>query len=251
MATQLIAIANQKGGVGKTTTAVTLAHGLAKAGKDTLLIDFDPQGQCATSLGMRQERGVFNWLINGDPLKDILRPTGRAGMWLLSGNKDTAAAQILLSAQNKPVNFVQRQLQPILRTGLSYVIFDTAPSVGGLQERAVWASDFVLIPSATDFLSLEGVGMIMDTLRTLHQDHAWRGKLLGILPTFYDTVTRESQATLEEMQKMFPKRVLAPVYRATILRECAAEGKTILEFAPGHRATEQYQQVVKRLLEVT
>jgi chromosome partitioning protein len=122
MATQLIAIANQKGGVGKTTTAVTLAHGLARAGKDTLLIDFDPQGQCATGLGMRQERGVFNWLINGDQLKDILRPTGRAGMWLLSGNKDTAAAQILLSAQNKPVNFVQRQLQPILRTGLSYVI---------------------------------------------------------------------------------------------------------------------------------
>lgn len=253
MATRTIAVANQKGGVGKTTTAVSIAHGLALAGKQTLLIDFDPQGQCASGLGTAQKRGVFNWLINGDPLKEVILATGRERLWLLSGNKDTAAAQILLSAQNKAINYVRRLL-PVGRNGqagsLDYIVFDTAPSVGGLQERALWAADLVLIPSATDFLSLEGVGMIIDTLKVLHQDHGWQGKLLGVLPTFYDLVTRESQATLAEMHRAFNSRLMAPVFRATVLRECAAEGKTIFEFDPHHRAAEQYQVVVNKVLEV-
>ena len=198
-------------------------------------------------------------LVNDDPPEELIRSTGRDRLWLLPGNKDTAAAQILMAAQSKPVNQVYKQLTPLMRhskltdskSGLRYIIFDTAPSVGGLQERALWAADMVLIPSATDFLSLEGVGLIMDTLKTLKEEHGWGGALLGLLPTFYDTITRESQATMAEMQRVFGERLIQPIYRATILRECAAEGKTIFEVNDAHRAAGQYQQVIRKILEVS
>lgn len=266
---KLIAVANQKGGVGKTTTAINLAHGLARAGRETLLIDFDPQGQCASGLGLEPERGVFNWLYLDEDLKTVVRRAGQAesreGLWLLPGNKTSFAAQHMLLVDGRGMDYVQKKLKPILRHGPSttsgnvqYIVFDTAPSVGGLQERALWAADFVLIPTAVDFASTEGIGHIMDTLYTLHNEHQWQGALLGILPTFYETVTRETKATMDELGRVFGERVLLPIFRATALREAFAAGKSIFEHAtanPGDknagRAAQQYQQLVRRVLEVS
>lgn len=260
--TKLIAVANQKGGVGKTTTAINLAHGLARAGRETLLMDFDPQGQCATGLGLEPERGVFNWLYLDEDLKSIIRRTGQADsrecLWLLPGNKTSFAAQHMLLVDGRGMDYVHKKLRPVLRNGLAYIVFDTAPSVGGLQERALWAADYVLVPTAVDFASTEGIGHIMDTLRTLHDEHAWQGALLGVLPTFYETVTRETKATMDELRRVFGERVLSPIHRATAIREAFASGKSIFEQAaanPGDkhasRAAQQYQQLVRRVLEVS
>src|SRR5512138_3620987 len=146
MTTTIIAIANQKGGVGKTTTAVTLAHGLTLMGKGTLLIDFDPQGQCATALGLDPESAAFRMLVAGDDPARLIRPTGRKALGLIAGNKETGTAQIVLDARRDPMSYVRDLLKPIMRgngEAPRFVVFDTAPSVGGLQERALWAADLV------------------------------------------------------------------------------------------------------------
>jgi chromosome partitioning protein len=251
MPTKVICIANQKGGVGKTTTAVSLAHGLALKGKQVLLVDLDPQGQSATALGRSPEPGVFYLLTMGTSPQETtfvqswVRSAGRENLYLYPGDQQTMAAQTVLNAQNQPVSSIRNSIQRFFKDGLHYVIFDTAPSVGGIQERAVWASDLVIVPTATEFLSAEGVGKVMHMMSILQRKKRWGGGLLGILPTFYDEQTRESKATMESLQERFGQNLLPPIHRATILRECAANGQTIFETDPTCRAAAEYQALVQ------
>ena len=244
----IITIANQKGGVGKTTTAVTLAHGLAIQGKDTLLLDLDPQGQCASALGLVQEPGVFNLLVGVQTLANVTRTTGRPRLALIPGNKRTATAQVVLNAEEFKLDIIRQLLRPALPGGLDLVIIDTAPSVGRLQEAALFAADLVIIPTTVDYLATEGVVKVIHTVNALVKRQNWRGSVLGILPTFYDNVTRESQQTLDDLQRTFgAELILPPVHRATILRECGAEGKTIWEKAASSRPAKEYADLVWRV----
>jgi len=240
-----ITIANQKGGVGKTTTAVNLAHGLVLAGKRVLLVDLDPQGQCATILGLKQEPGTFNLLVADAKLAQVIRMTDREKLFIVLGDRKTATAQTVLSVQRSPISFLNNILvAPAQKDNFDYLVIDTSPSVGELQEQALWAADGVLIPCAVDYLSSDGVYNIAVTLKRIHEEYKWQGRILGILPTFYDTVTRESKATLQDLQKRYKNLLLEPIHRATILRECAVEGKTIFELSPESRAAQQYQVLV-------
>lgn len=243
--TLTITIANQKGGVGKTTTAVTLAHGLVRKGKRVLLVDLDPQGQCATILGLKPEPGAFNLLVSEQPLGQVIRATDRMNLFVVLGDRKTAVAQTVLNVQRSPISFAQSKIVvPAAKDNIDYVVLDTSPSVGELQEQALWAADGALIPCAVDYLASDGVFNIAITLKRIHDELNWKGKILGILPTFYDSVTRESKATLQDLQKRFGSLLLPPIHRATILRECAVEGKTIFELDPSSRAAEQYDQLV-------
>lgn len=243
--TTTIVIANQKGGVGKTTSAVNLAHGLVLAGKRVLLVDLDPQGQCATLLGLKPEPGAFNLLVADLPPSEVVRATDRGNLFVILGDRKTAVAQTVLSVQRAPITLARKKLIPSAEADqIDYVVIDTSPSVGELQEQALWASDGVLIPCATDYLASDGVFNIVATLDKLRQEQGWKGRMLGVLPTFYDDVTRESKATLLDLQERFRGTILPPIHRATILRECAVEGKTIFELAPSSRAAEQYRSLV-------
>ncbi len=246
--TYTIAIANQKGGVGKTTTAVSIAHGLALRNRRVLLVDFDPQGQCATALEINQEPGVFNVLVN--PHSDIhqwIRDTGRTGLSLLPGDRSTATAQIVVNAENRPIDSIRLLFKPLGKE-YDYIIFDTAPSVGGIQERAIYATYMILIPTATEFLSMDGLAQMMGLLATLRDKTKWDGKLLGILPTFFDEQTSESKNSLSDLQGRFGESVLSPIHRATVLRECAAEGKTIFEMAPASRSSQEYEALTREIV---
>lgn len=247
----VVTVSSQKGGTGKTTTAVTLAHALALKGYRTLIVDLDPQGQVASSLGRNHEPGIFNWLAMPSgalPLSDVVRTTGRADLLLIPGDKSTSAAQVLLNHYGRTLSALSGKRAELQAATFDFVIVDTAPSVGGLQEAALLASDLVIVPTACDYLSSEGVVRTYETLTLLRDDHAWHGRVLGILPTFYDEVTKESAATLADLRETFgAKTLLRPIHRATILRECASEGVTIWEKDPAHRAGREYADLVGRV----
>jgi chromosome partitioning protein len=244
MAAKVITVSNQKGGVGKTTTAVSLAHYLARK-QSVLLIDLDPQGQCATNLGLKQEQGAFYLLVIAQAgardvnfIRDLPRETGRENLSLIPGDQMTGSAQTTII--ERPVTHVRDVLKPFINQ-FEYVIFDTSPSLGGLQERAIWAADAVIIPCATEFASLESAAKTIKTMQGLKAEKAWQGGLLGILPTFYDDKTRESRNSMKDLKDQFGSKVMPPIHAATVLRECWSTGQTIFEYAPDTRAAQEYE----------
>jgi chromosome partitioning protein len=254
MTTKIITISNQKGGVGKTTTAVNLAHSLALHGAHVLLIDLDPQGQCATKLGMDGEMGAFYFLTTAQTspaemvfVKQWVRESGRKDFKLIPGNSLTNSAQMILGVQERPVSYIRELLKLFIKDGFDYILFDTSPSVGGLQERALWASDLVIVPTATEYASLDALSKTIETMRILRDTKGWQGGMLGILPTFFDG-TRESRNSMEDLQSEFGDKVLPAIHKATVLRECWSEGKTIFEHAPESRSAEEYVALTKIVL---
>ena len=255
--TKVIAVSNQKGGVGKTTTTVNLAAGLAAKGHHVLIVDLDPQGQCAITLGLKPEQGAFYLLTMGPGqsettyIRQYVRNTGREGLWLLAGDQSTMAAQTILNAENRPVSCIRESINRFTKNGLSYIIFDTAPSVGGIQERAIWAADLVVIPTSTEYLSTDSVRKIVDMMLLLQNQKGWKGALLGVLPTFFHDQLREHRASMEDLKNGFGKHVLPPIHRSTTLSECPGESKTIFEKDPKSRPAQEYQALVERVLKLS
>lgn len=248
MTATIVTITNQKGGVGKTTTVVSLAHGLVLFGdRRVLIVDLDPQGQSAVALDVEQTPGVFSLLIAEQPPASLI-VKAREKLNILPGNKETSAAQLAMSVDlaSYPMDYIGRVLRPVMND-YDYILFDTSPSVGGLQERAMWVSKWVIVPTSTEYLSMDGLRQTQETMAVL-AERGWKGKLLGILPTFYDTQTRESQAAIGELRAAFPKTLLSPIHRATVLRECAANGRTVFEMYPRSRAAQDYQALTEFVL---
>ena len=253
---KIITIASQKGGVGKTTTVVNLAHGLALKGKAVVVVDLDSQGQVAVSLGVDQESGIFNALVGGSTVNQVIRGTGRTDLWLVPGDKRSSTAQIVIQAEGRDIIGALREAFIKPWNGKpDFVIFDTAPSVGGLQEAALALSDLVIIPAALDHLALFGVSGVMETLINLTRTRGWTGGVL-VQPTFYDGTTRESRRTLDELRTSLRQLaqqgaeipMLQPIHRATVLREASAEAQTIFEFDPAGRSAQEYAALVWQVL---
>lgn len=245
-----IVIANQKGGVGKTTSAITLGHGLALQGKRVLVVDCDPQGQVATFLGLRQESGLFDLLVGTQPLTHVVRSAGngehgRKNLFLIPGNKRTATAQVVMTAEGFRLECLVTALANVKG---DYLVFDTSPSVGLFQEAALYAADYLIVPTAVDYPAAEGLAGVLTTLKAVNGQGSGC-QLLGVLPTMHDDVTNESQTTLEHLQNRLGDVVMEPIHRATVLRECAAEGVTIWEKAPKSRAAVEYAQLIWKVLE--
>lgn len=254
-----ICFANQKGGIGKTTSAVTVAHGLTLAHKKVLLIDFDSQGHAAIKLGLDPVNNIFKWLI-AEGGQSVITQTGRNNLFLVPGNKKTATVQGMIVMERRPISFVRDELKDLTR-GLSfdYVIFDTPPGVGGLQELAIFASDYLIIPTGCNFLSVEAIGQTLDTSKNLRESMKWDGRLIGILPTFLDDRVKESATVYDEVKARFGDLTLAPIHTSAALAECPAEGITIFEKVTqksmksdkyAARASNEYGALVRKILEM-
>lgn len=258
MMAKVITIANQKGGVGKTTTVVNLAHALALMGKEVLVIDLDPQGQVATFLGMEQGAGAFYLLSTAvDPsanplmvLRQQMRFSGRDRLYLIPGNPLTNMAQTMLNASNAPVSVIRRMLTPLVNNGKpDYILMDTAPSVGGIQERAVWAADLLIVPTLPDSSSLEGVQYMAGMVREL-KGKGWPGVVAGILPTHYEERTRESRSSMDDLRKAFSPLVLEPISDRTALRDARSRGQTIFEYEPDSQPAAEYRRLAEVILRI-
>jgi chromosome partitioning protein len=211
-----ISVANQKGGVGKTTTAVTLAALLAQRGKRTLIIDADPQGQVALSLGRAKSSGIFRVIVNGEPLGDCIA-LSRENLHILPGDKKTETANRYLSSVDYREHVLAEALEP-MRVYMDYVIIDLAPSLSVLHIAALAASDWLLIPSRMDHLAADGVNEVMRTASTIQQNG---GSIQGfsILPTFFDRTTRETYKQFSQLVGLYREKVLPPIPVDTKVRE--------------------------------
>jgi len=257
---KVIVFANQKGGTGKTTTVINVGDAFARMGKKILIADLDPQGHAAVSMNLDTETCVANWLMhpifNTNPItpeimNQWIRTTRQEKLYVLPGNQMTAKAQRLLTIEEKPINYIKDQLSVIRRMGFDYLLFDTPPSTGGLQEMASWAADLAVIVSSLDYLSADGVSGFVDMLQVLHVEKRWSGKLAGVLPTFYDEQTRTTREQMTNLQAAFPDQVFNPIHRATLLREASAEGQTIFEKDPKSRSAMEYNALAMRLSKLT
>lgn len=230
----ILTLANQKGGVGKTTTAVTLAHGLALAGQRTLLVDLDPQGHVAFALGMDKAPGLYRLVVDEEKISDVAL-FGRDSLDIVPGDKKTEKAKRTIVISNFPTETMSRLLKD---APYDVVILDMAPSLDVLHVSALMASDWVIIPTRLDAMAVDGVNEVLRSMGEI----AERGHRLGysILPTFFDRTTRETIVQLKALVETFNGHVWPPIPQDTKAREAPAYGKTLWEYCPRSPATIGY-----------
>lgn len=239
--TTILTIANQKGGVAKTTSAVTLGHGLAQAGFRVLIVDLDPQGHVAFTLGLDKSNGLYRLLVDAEPLKKIVI-TARPNLDIVASDKTGEAAKRYVTT----INFRERVISRALK-GVDYdvVILDTPPSIDVLHVAALVASNWVVIPTKLDALAVDGVNEILRSMAEVEQDHRFDG--YSIVPTFYDRTTKETATQLRDLVEAFPEAVWPPIPQDTKAREATAFGKTLWEYAPDSPSVTGYQINGKRV----
>jgi chromosome partitioning protein len=252
---KIIAFANQKGGVGKTTSAITLAHGLALQGRRTLLVDLDPQGHVAFALGLEKAPGLYRLVCLEEKLPRVV-VNARPNLDILPGDKRTEQVKRLIAVSN----FRETILAEVLRLSrYDVILIDMAPSLDVLHLNGLVASDYVIIPTRLDALAIDGVKEILLTMGEVSQrGYPFQG--YSILPTFFDRTTRETLVQLKELARTFGKQVWPPIPQDTRVREAAAFGKTPWEYSPstpamtgyseGREHVGGYIQIMERLLEV-
>jgi len=230
----ILTIANQKGGVGKTTSAVTLAHGLAMAGQHTLLVDLDPQGHVAFALGMDKAPGLYKLVVDEEPIKDVAIYS-RDNLDIVPGDKKTEKAKRSIIISNFPTEIMSRVLK---NAPYDVIILDLAPSLDVLHISALMASDWILIPTKLDAMAVDGVNEVLRSMGEV----AERGHRLGysILPTFFDRTTRETIIQLKVLVETFSGHVWPPIPQDTKAREAPAYGKSLWEYAPRSPAISGY-----------
>lgn len=241
-----IAVFNHKGGTGKTTTAVSIAAGLAAKGKKVLLVDTDAQGNVSVSLGAGSERSLYHVLVMGLQVKDAVKEV-RPNLHLLPSNETLAAAELYLAGrQNR-----DRVLADRLNTAAAdydYVVLDCSPSLSLMNQNALVFADSVLVPVACDYLSLVGVRQVLKTVKNVNSLLHHPVQIWGVLPTFFDgraKICNEAVATLKDH---FGDKCLPPIRAAIKVKEAPSVGQTIFEYAAGSNAAEDYGVIVDRIL---
>lgn len=248
-----IAILNQKGGTGKTTTAVNLAAGVAERGHKVLLIDTDAQGNVGVSLGVHGERSLYHVLVDGADPTDVAVPV-RAHLDVITSDATLAAAEIWLARQNpdQRSRIMTRRLNLMqVSRRYDYVVVDCGPSLNLLNQNALSYADEVVIPVTCDYLALVGVKQVLRTIKDVerHLHHAVR--VAAVLPTFYDGRTRLAREVLETLQGHFKQRCLEPIRLNTRLAEAPSHRKSIFEYAPQSHGAADYNRVVDWLIAST
>lgn len=248
----VLAIVNQKGGVGKTTTAVNLGAALAGAGHRSLIVDCDPQSNATRSLGFSHERPLtlYDALVPAEPtpMTSVIAPTRVPGLDLVPASPGLAGAEIEMVSLTGRERRLEHALAPV-RGRYAFVLLDCAPSLGLLSVNALAASDGVLVPVQCEYLALEGLGLLTRTLELVRQRINPRLELTGLVMTMYDGRTNLSAQVVEEVGNHFPgRRFDSVIPRSIRLSEAPSYGETIFQYSPGSPGAEAYRALARELV---
>lgn len=241
-----LAVFNHKGGTGKTTTSVSVAAGLAEAGKKVLLIDTDSQGNVAVSLGLKPARTLYHCLVLGMGVDQVVAPA-RQNLDVVASNHTLAAAELYLVGKQRREHVLASRMQRSV-SRYDFVIIDCSPSLSLLNQNALVLADSLLCPVACDYLSLVGVQQVLKTLENINRTSGSTTQLWGVLPTMFDPRANICHSALETLQTQFGDRCLPPIRSATRVKEAPAQGQTLFEYAGKSRAATEYSVIVDRLL---
>ncbi len=249
---RIIAVCNQKGGVGKTTTAINLGAALAEYGRRVLVVDFDPQGAASVGLGVNaldMDTTVYEVLLNPklDP-RDAVCKTNVLDLDVLPANIDLSAAEVQLVNEVARESALARVLRPLV-DDYDVIIIDCQPSLGLLTVNALTAAHGVLVPVATEFFALRGVALLVETIETVRDRINPRLKMDGIVPTLVDGRTLHSKEVLERLQEAFGDLVYDTEIRRTVkFPDASVATEPILSYAPKHSGAQAYRRLAREVI---
>ena len=248
---KIVAVFNQKGGVGKTTTVVNLAAALGSKGKKTLLIDVDPQGNSTSGVGIDKsevEYSTYDMLINSVSARAILTETEFKNLSILPADMNLAGAEIEL-AELENRNRVLKKAIVTLVMDFDYIIIDCPPSLGLLSINALVAADTLIVPLQCEYYALEGLSQLVNTVRTVKREYNPRLELEGVLFTMYDSRLKLTQQVVEEVNKYFPNKTYKTMIpRSVKIAEAPSFGKPVIYYEKYSKASFAYKKFTDEFL---
>ncbi len=248
---KIIAVVNQKGGVGKTTTAVNLGAYLAYLGKHVLLVDIDPQANATSGLGLDHrnlEHGVYEALIGAKPFHTVVKRSIQSGFKVAPATLPLAGAGVeLVNMDNR--EFRLANLLDEIKNDYDYIIIDGPPSLGLLTVNSLVAADEVLIPIQSEYFALEGLSQLLETINLVQNNLKPNLGVLGAIITMFDRRNKLSGAVMEELYQYFPNRIFRSVIpRSVRLAEAPSYGRSILHYDPKSRGGKAYENLAREIL---
>jgi chromosome partitioning protein len=248
---QILAVVNQKGGVGKTTTVVNLATILAARGKRVLMIDVDPQGNATSGLGFDKKnlgKTIYDVLINDEPIRNAIYDSGRKGLHLCPANIELAGAEVELVEIVSRETVLKRAVQSS-RNAYDIVLMDCPPSLGLLTVNALTAADGVLVPIQSEYYALEGLTQLMETVTLIKRGLNPHLSVFGVVVTMFDTRTQLAHQVANEVRRYFGEKVFRTIIPRNVrLSEAPSFGKAIMEYDPKSKGAESYDALAREVI---